>query len=210
MHVAAWYCRSRDPRTKVHQIQEISVNWPDCLMLQNFVTCWQEVYKISAVKNFCTPEKWTKVHQNRAPSPVPNFIAFGQMVYEKSVTKFFILLPHGTSWAKVHQSRHWYTARPGLPTRHSSFPSDNRSTGHLLPNFTDFITSIINKNAVNDMYLHIMRRQWKSCKKCQVISWNWPFLKECLPICMVFAHCCCLPCKVCTLTWTQRPHNQQN
>ena len=41
------------------------------------------------------------------PITMPNFIALRQTVYKKSVTifkPFSILAPHGTPWAKVHQS----------------------------------------------------------------------------------------------------------
>jgi len=52
------------------------------------------------------------------PLTVPNFIALGQTVYEKSVIIFYTLhyfgTAGGTPWAKVHQSGCWYIARPSI------------------------------------------------------------------------------------------------
>jgi len=43
------------------------------------------------------------------PDTIPNFIALGQTIYEKRVTKFFLPTcefwqPRETPWADVHQS----------------------------------------------------------------------------------------------------------
>jgi len=54
MHVAAWCHR---PRTKVHEIREISFDWPDPPTLPNVVAHRQKVCEISLVEKFCSPGK---------------------------------------------------------------------------------------------------------------------------------------------------------
>jgi len=70
------------------------------LTLPNFNSLQQKVCKISAVKNLCSRKsgsKFTNIpYDCYAPMPVtvPDFMALGQTVYEKSITKFFYTLPY--------------------------------------------------------------------------------------------------------------------
>jgi len=104
---------SRDPRTKVHEIRGVTVDWPDPYCRQISLRCDKKFARYS-LSNFFLPGKWTKFTKNplrpaahRCPS---NLIALRQTMHEKSVTVFFtlfsILLRHGDPWAKVHQSSH--------------------------------------------------------------------------------------------------------
>jgi len=54
MQVAAWY--RENPRTKVHEIREISANWPGSITMPNFITLRQSVTDIRCRK-FVLPEK---------------------------------------------------------------------------------------------------------------------------------------------------------
>ena len=132
-------------------------------------------------QKFLHPRKVDQISPKSRTKPSAKFHRVWPNDVREKPYEIFYFVATGTSWAKVHQSRHWCTARPGLPTRHSSFPSDNQSTGHLLPNFTDFIKSMLNKNPANDMYLHIMRRQWKSCKNVKSLTWTDRFSRNVFP-----------------------------
>ena len=86
-----------------------SKNWKKCwlarpLMVPNFVALRQEVCEISNVKNFCSPEKWTKVHQNRlrpATHKCPSLCQISsssakqctRKVLQNFLTPFSILVP---------------------------------------------------------------------------------------------------------------------
>jgi len=81
---------------------------------------------------------------------VPNFIALGQTMYEKSVTKYFapfsIMAPHGDLLDRsppVYALM--YTARADLPMCQISSRSDNLSRKQLLPNFVDLIETVIDR-----------------------------------------------------------------
>jgi len=72
------------------------------------------------------------------------------MVYEKSVTIIFtpslFWCPTGTSWAKVHQSGWWCTARRPLSSWQILSHSENPSMRYLLPKFVDFADGVTDRH----------------------------------------------------------------
>jgi len=84
------------------------------------------------------------------PLTMPNFIALGQTVYEKSVTKFLhpslFWRSRGIPWAKVHQSRWWYIARPlYLAVKCYHLLTTCLQDIYLLPRFVDFADGVIDR-----------------------------------------------------------------
>jgi len=86
---------------------------------------------------------------------VPNLIALGQTMYEKSVTKMFYTLQYfGVPGGPLGQSSSvpaLMYSKALLSICQISSPSDNLSTGYLLPNFVDFVESVTDKKTVNDI-----------------------------------------------------------
>ena len=111
--------------------------------------------EISAIENLCSRKldqsslMSLKICYTTMPLIVPNFVALGQTIYEKSVTNF--LQPSvfwhssGEPCVKVHWSRHWCTGRLPLSTCQFSSPCDNLSMKYLLPNFVDFVESVTDR-----------------------------------------------------------------
>jgi len=108
-------------------------------MLPNFVAHRHKCARYSLSKILApwkSGPKFTKIALDVLHTNAPhcaNFVAFSQMMYDKSVTKnllhpsvFWSL--RGTPWAEVHQSRHYRAARPGLSTCQILSLSDNLSS----------------------------------------------------------------------------------
>jgi len=150
-------------------------------MVPNFVTVRQEVCcEISAVENFCSRKsgrRFTKIPQDLLHAPMPvitqNFIALRQTMYEKNVSIFSVFWrPWVNSWAELHQSQHWCVARPGLPMCQISFPSDNLSTGYLLPNCADFVKSVTDRQTSSKQYVSAYHAATK--KRFNWAGLRWP------------------------------------
>ena len=144
---------SRDPQTKVHEILGTTVHWLDPWWCQ--ISSAPEKMCARYLKSkICAPRKVTKVHQNALRSAMhqcPSLCQISSRSATRCTRKALQKILHpsvfghlrGTFWAKVHQSPHWCTARPGLTKCKISSPSDNPCTRYLLRNFIHFVESVI-------------------------------------------------------------------
>ena len=134
------------------------------------------IYPLSKI---CAPwksgSKFTKIPWD--PVILPNFIAVGQTMYEKSVTiftPFTILAPQGTLWAKIHQSGWWCIARK-LP---NLVPSDNHCTRYLLPKFVDFVDGVTYRRKTTRMWANVQRdgrraeHRWRPLFNAAKFGWR--------------------------------------
>jgi len=109
MHVTAW-CRWTPDQSSQNSWNKCRMARP--LTLSNFVVLWQKVCQISTFKNFWPPrqkldQSSLKLHKTcygPMPAIVPNFIALGQTMYKKRVTKIYSLVNFGTSGEPLGQS----------------------------------------------------------------------------------------------------------
>jgi len=85
---------------------------------------------------------------------MPNFIALGQTMYEKSITIFYTLQYFGAPCTKVHQPGWWRIARPPLSSCQILSRSENPFTRYLMPKFVDFVDGVT-------YHVHIMSH-WNS------------------------------------------------
>lgn len=78
--------------------------------------------------------KYEKTCYTPIPLTMPNFVAVGQTVSEKSLTflPFSLFVGSRGPWAKVHQSVWWRTGRSPLTNYQISSPSDNPSTTRFI------------------------------------------------------------------------------
>jgi len=120
----------RDPRTKVHQIRGISIDWPDthnaaklCRALRRKVCHIRFQQTFDSSRAGKTGPKFIKIAYDLLrtnPVIVSNFIVLGQTMREKRATKFFYPLVNCGAHLETI-----YIARPDISVCQVSFPFDN-------------------------------------------------------------------------------------